>query len=114
MTSPRSNSAGAAKRKPAKDAAAPPAAVRLEGDYTIYRAAELREELLRELARGARRFDLSGVAEIDSAGLQLLAAVRASVAGGGGVAEFLAPSPGVREVLGLCGLGGWIDGGTAA
>ena len=94
------------KRKPAKPAAA--AAVRLEGDFTIYRAAELREQLLRELASGAQRFDLSGIGELDSAGVQLLAAVRTSIAGQGGDAVFLAPSSGVREVLALCGLGGWI------
>ncbi len=93
------------------DAAAP---MRLEGDLTIYHAAELRQELLHELARGTQRFDLSGVAELDSAGLQLLAALRASIARSGGRAQFLAPSARVRDTLALCGLGDWLDAGATA
>jgi len=83
-------------------------ALRLEGDYTIYRAAELRTELLREFEGGARRFDLSGIVEFDAAGLQLLAALRASADAKGGRIEFLAPPPSVRDVLALCGLADWL------
>jgi anti-sigma B factor antagonist len=49
-------------------------ALRLDGELTIYRAVELKAELLEalEAAPAALEVDLSGVSEIDSAGVQLL------------------------------------------
>lgn len=45
----------------------------LEGDLTIYRAAEIKERLIPPIsAHRETELDLSGVSEIDSAGLQLL------------------------------------------
>jgi anti-anti-sigma factor len=84
------------------------AVVALCGDLTIYRAAEVREELLAYLRRGVQRFDLAGVTEIDTAGLQLLAAVRASAAQSGGHIQFDAPAQCVRQTLELCGLNSWL------
>ena len=57
-------------------AASQPGAFRLEGDLTIYSAAQAKPELL-ALMRGAKEpdgleLDLSGVAEFDTAGLQVL------------------------------------------
>jgi anti-sigma B factor antagonist len=48
--------------------------LRLSGECTIFRAAELRELLLAEPA--PQEIDLSGVTEMDSAGLQLLMAAK--------------------------------------
>ncbi len=46
--------------------------LRIEGELTIYRAAELKHALLEPLAAGSVELDLSAVTEIDSAGVQLL------------------------------------------
>lgn len=46
--------------------------LRIEGELTIYRAAELKPALLQPLAAGSVELDLSAVTEIDSAGVQLL------------------------------------------
>lgn len=48
-------------------------ALRIEGEMTIYRAAELKQTLLEALAgQAALDIDLAGVTEIDTAGVQLL------------------------------------------
>jgi anti-sigma B factor antagonist len=54
--------------------------VALDGELTIYRAAELKATLLAALSGsdGALEIDLAGVTEIDSAGVQLLLAARRS------------------------------------
>jgi anti-anti-sigma factor len=54
-------------------AASRAAALHLDGELTIYRAAELKPQLLQAL-QAARRLevDLAGVTEVDTAGLQLL------------------------------------------
>jgi anti-anti-sigma factor len=97
------------RKKAAAEVTAPESATAaLAGEWNIYRAAELRAQLLALVEGGAREFDLAGVTEIDSAGLQLLAALRASVAGAGGSARFLEAAPCVREALQLCGLEGWL------
>jgi phospholipid transport system transporter-binding protein len=92
----------------AQSADADAAVAALRGDLTIYRAAEVRDELLGHLAGAVRRFDLAGITECDSAGLQLLVAAAASVAQAGGRAQFLAPAPCVRETFALCGLHAWL------
>lgn len=69
----------------------------LSDELTIYRVAQVREELLAALAGGARCFDLSRVTECDSAGLQLLLALRRSVQAAGGACRFEAVSDPVRE-----------------
>lgn len=87
-------------------------ALALSGEMTIYRAAELRQELAAGVDAGARTFDLSGVTEIDSSGLQLLAAIRASVARAGGFARFVQPSACVKEICTTCGLLPWLHQGA--
>jgi len=48
-------------------------ALRIDGDMTIYRAHELMQQLLEAFGRSANvEIDLSGVTELDTAGLQLL------------------------------------------
>jgi ABC-type transporter Mla MlaB component len=98
-----------AARTPAAEPVAP-----VSGDLTIYHVGEARAALAAHLARGARRFDLSGVAEIDSSGLQLLAALRNSVARTGGEAEFLQAPAGVRAACALFGLEAWLAPAAAA
>lgn len=62
-----------------------PARIALDGEITIYRAAEIRQTLLAALEDSAQGLDidLAAVTEIDSAGVQLLmAAKRAAQAAG--------------------------------
>ena len=60
----------------------PLACLRIDGEFTIYRAAELAEALKAALAGAAAapalEIDLSGVTEMDCAGAQLLLAARRS------------------------------------
>jgi len=74
----------------------------VEGELTIYRAAELCADFRKALAGdGDLEVHLAMVTEMDSAGLQLLVAARkAAVAAGRGV-RLVAPSPAVREVFGI-------------
>lgn len=88
------------------------AMVMLDGDFTIYRVAELRQMLTAHVAAGARRFDLSGVTDFDSAGVQLLAATRGSVSRVGGQAEFFKAPRCVWEVCSTLGLQAWLSRGT--
>lgn len=77
----------------------------IDGEFNIYTVADWRVRLLEVLAPGGDvHLDLSGVSEIDSAGLQLLiAAHNQAVAGGHRLA--LIPADGaVAEVLGFARL----------
>jgi len=109
MAASRNTRAGTAAGSAAQPAVADPAATVIAGDMTIYRAAELRVALLAQIEAGVWCFDLAGVTDIDSAGLQLLAAVRASVAHAGGRADFVDPAPCVREACATCGLDSWLS-----
>ena len=77
----------------------------IRGDMTIYRAAELKQELLEGLdLPGEHQLDLSDVNEIDSAGVQLLLLAARSARLAGGTLRLLAPSAAVCEVLASLGL----------
>jgi anti-anti-sigma factor len=85
------------------------AALRIEGEMTIYRAAELKDalsEALRQAASEARALalDLSLVTEFDSAGVQLLLLARREAERQGQAMRLVAYSPAVHEVLELTGL----------
>ncbi|MEY4765852.1 MAG: hypothetical protein RI907_2525 [Pseudomonadota bacterium] len=73
--------------------------VELQGDWTIQTAASLRETLLEHVTQGAHVFDLQGVTEMDSAGLQLLLALQRSLARQGHELTLQAASPAVSDVL---------------
>lgn len=77
--------------------------VHVEGDLTIYEAAETRASLL-ALVDGARavELDLADVGDIDSAGLQLLLATARTL---GGRLSLVGASAAVTEAIGLLGLG---------
>jgi anti-sigma B factor antagonist len=77
----------------------------IEGEMTIYEAATFKEELLSTLqAHEAVELDLSGVQEIDSAGLQLLLLVKREAAERERQVGFSNHSQAVLDVFDLCGL----------
>lgn len=80
---------------------------RIEGDMTIYSAAACRQ-LLQECLDGCREaeFDLSGVVEIDSAGVQLLIAAKREGAARGKPVRLVAHSAAVQEIIDLFHLAG--------
>ena len=87
------------------ETAAARGALNIEGELTIYTAAETTERITAALAAdSALDIDLSQVGEIDSAGLQLLImAQRAAKALGRDVA-LVNHSTAVRECLELCNM----------
>lgn len=92
----------------AAGAAAPLLAI--EGELTIYCAAEMKPRiggLLDEVAEAAAsqgEIDLAQVSEIDSAGLQLLLLARREAAARGIALELRNPSQAVIDCLALCDL----------
>jgi anti-sigma B factor antagonist len=77
----------------------------VEGELTIYRAAELQPVLLDAVrTHDAPAFDLSTVTEFDSAGLQLLLVAQREAARLGKTLRVTGASPAVREVHALLGL----------
>jgi len=87
------------------------ACLAVEGEMTIYRAAELQPALL-DLVRthDAPALDLSAVTEFDSAGLQLLLVARSEATRLGKPFAVAAASPAVRDAFALLGMnleGAW-------
>jgi len=79
---------------------------RLEGDLTIYEAVALKTTLIAALNEGPiLELDLSGVEEIDTAGLQLLLLLKYEAQAVSGQVHLVQHSPVVREVIDLCDLG---------
>jgi anti-sigma B factor antagonist len=79
--------------------------LRIDGEFTIYRAAELAAAMKTALAAvadgGALDLDLSEVAELDSAGVQLLLAARRSAVESGRSLRLTSRSAVVDEVLAI-------------
>lgn len=89
-------------------ASTPPAALRLDGELTIYRAAELKPMLLAPLAPGVTlEVDLAGVTELDTAGLQLLMLAKQTAHAHGGALTLTGHSAAVVDVFELLGIAGW-------
>ncbi|MBV4473600.1 STAS domain-containing protein [Pseudomonas sp. B2M1-30] len=83
----------------------------IDGELTIYTVAELKAELLPSLApNGDVEVDLALVNEIDSAGVQLLLALRQAVTACGNALHMKGASPAVRDALQLCNLAHVFDG----
>jgi len=80
----------------------------LDGELNIYRAAELRLVLLAAISDSPAGLDidLSGVSEIDSAGVQLLLAARRDLKARGVPLRLVAPSAEVRQLFDLFDLSG--------
>jgi anti-sigma B factor antagonist len=88
------------------------ACLAVEGEMTIYRAAELKPALLEAVhAHEAPALDLSAVTEFDSAGLQLLLVARREAERLGKRLAVNAASPAVRDVFALLGID--LDGAPA-
>ncbi|MBI5255563.1 MAG: STAS domain-containing protein [Burkholderiales bacterium] len=81
--------------------------IRLAGEMSIYRAAELKPLLLQAIDEGGPgpvEIDLADVSEFDTAGLQLLMLARVAAGQAGRELRLLAPSPAVQEVFALLDL----------
>lgn len=88
------------------------ACLAVEGELTIYRAAELQPLLLEAVrTHAAPALDLSAVTEFDSAGLQLLLVARREAARLGKALHIAGASPAVADVHALLGL--TVDGDRA-
>lgn len=88
-----------------KRKSAPPGMMNIQGELTIYRAAELKQELLAALAEPAGlEIDLSGVTDIDTAGLQLLMLAKKTAQAQQHELRLVAHSPAVIEIFELLNL----------
>jgi anti-anti-sigma factor len=84
-----------------------PARLALQEDMTIYQAAEQKNRLLAALAGTDHlALDLSGVGDIDTAGLQLLMLVKRESVAQGKTLEISGHSPAVQQTLDFCNLVG--------
>jgi anti-anti-sigma factor len=84
-----------------------PNALRIEGELTIFRAAELKPVLLAEDAPDV--IDLSGVTELDTAGLQLLMLAKKTALARGHELRLVGHSPAVLEVFELLGVAAYFS-----
>ncbi len=77
----------------------------VEGEMTIYQAADIKNELMGHLASSEGvDIDLSAVSELDSAGLQLLILAKREAAQTGKTLRLLSHSQAVLDVLDMCNL----------
>ncbi len=80
----------------------------IEGDLTIYAAADLKEKLLAALAEETEiEVNLARVGEVDTAGVQLLILAKREAARLGKELHLTGHSPAVLEALDLIYLGGF-------
>lgn len=80
----------------------------IEGEMTIYRAAELKQSLIDHILQNQEiEIDLSQVSEIDSAGLQLLVLAKLEASVRNKQLRFENHSPAVMEILDLSDLAGF-------
>jgi anti-sigma B factor antagonist len=79
--------------------------IRVTGDMTVYTASQIKQPLVDAIADGPAeiQLDLSGVSDIDTAGVQLLLMVQREAMVSGRNLQFVAASNIVREVLTLFG-----------
>ncbi len=89
--------------KPTRD----PSVLRIEGELTIFRAAELKPTLLAEPL--PRTIDLSGVTELDSAGVQLLMLAKKAALAQQRELALVGHSPAVLEVFELLNLAAYFN-----
>jgi anti-sigma B factor antagonist len=80
--------------------------IALDGEMTIYTAANLKASLMSALAENdALEVDLSGVSELDSSGLQLMVLLKREAGNQGRRVSFVDHSQAVLDVLDLTDLG---------
>lgn len=79
--------------------------IAVEGELTIFTAAELRQQLLDALdIEPGIEIDLSKVCDMDSAGIQLIVATKNEATLRNKYLHFTGHSPAVSQVLALCNL----------
>jgi anti-anti-sigma regulatory factor len=94
-----------------QDPAQAPRPLAIEGELSIYRAAELRQWLDEQLPLDAELcIDLSGVTEIDTAGAQLLLAGQRLARERRCKLHYRDPSPCVQSLVALFDLGAQLPG----
>ena len=103
--------------KEREDGARPNGSLRIEGEMTIYQAAELKQALLAAFEQdlgqsGELEVDLSGVTEIDTAGVQLIIAAGKAAEARRKRLRLARPSAAVVEIFALFGMEGGFDRGT--
>lgn len=76
----------------------------LQGEWTIHHVGELHQTLSALVQQGCRTFDVGGIAELDSAGVQLLIAARNALVLQGHEMSLIHASPCVRDALTCYGL----------
>ncbi|MDY7572749.1 STAS domain-containing protein [Actimicrobium sp. CCI2.3] len=82
--------------------------MRIDGELTIYRADEIKSLLMAALAKpGDLELDLSGVSDIDTAGLQLLMLAKKTSLAGATALHLTRHSAAVAEVFELLDLTGY-------
>ncbi|MFZ4478428.1 MAG: STAS domain-containing protein [Rhodoferax sp.] len=81
--------------------------LRIEGEFTIFRAAELKPVVM--ASPPPCEIDLSGVTEIDSAGVQLLMLAKKAALAEKRQFRLVAHSPAVTEVFELLNLAAYFD-----
>jgi anti-anti-sigma factor len=90
------------------------ALLRLSGELTIYDAAALKTALLAlPAAEGDWSLDLAGVTDVDSAGIQLLLALRRTLAARGAALRVSARSAAMNAALSLYGMADAFDAAAA-
>ncbi len=94
-----------ARRKSESAAADTPSRLVIEGELTIYTAADSKPKLLAALQAPVTEFDLSQVTEIDSAGLQLLLLAKREARTAGIELNFTGHSTAVIDCFDLCDIG---------
>lgn len=83
----------------------------VQGELTIYQASTALEAFRGAVESGHfKKLDLSEVTELDSAGLQLLLALKGQLTEAGSVTELVNHSPAVTAVLALTSLSDQLDG----
>lgn len=89
----------------AKKRAGAKTTLRIEGEMTIYRAAELKQAVLAKLEQSpALEIDLSGVTDFDSAGAQILLLAKRVALAHAGELHLVGHSPAVLDVFELLDL----------
>jgi anti-anti-sigma factor len=77
----------------------------IEGELTVFTVHALKERLLAALSQSSTlQIDLSGVSEVDGAGIQLLLAAKREAQQRDGSVSLIAPPPQVLEALALVDL----------
>ncbi|WP_295999828.1 STAS domain-containing protein [Rugamonas sp.] len=78
----------------------------IDGEMTIYRAADLKTEVLEAVRKNAvLELDLSGISELDSAGLQVLMVAKQAATAAGHRLHLVAHSAAVIEIFEMLDMG---------